>query len=322
MKILSLSLSFFAVALFCQMLWIDWMRRHSMGEAIKEYGPKGHMKKKGTPSMGGIVALALVPFVVLALYGLNLARAGTLVRIWSFPIAAALIGLLDDALKSRSHSSEGLKSLQKLFLQIAISLPWAYYMARGGLYIAPAWQIAPELGVPLLAFMGVGVMNAVNVTDGLDGLATGSLIITMLAMSLVARRQGVGESAILAVALLAAFLWHNANPAEVFMGDVGAHLWAGLLISLCVVERSLIFIFPLGFIFGIEMVSVTIQIIAIRKFNRKVFLMSPLHHHFEYLEWGETTIVTRFWIAHLVGLVVLFIFLFTVFERGVWVAAG
>ncbi len=316
-KILCLSFAFFSLALYGQRLWIRWMHRFSLGEAIKEYGPKGHLKKRGTPSMGGVVALFLVPFLVMTLYALRLASLGSLARIWAFPIAAAMVGLIDDGLKRWTHSSEGLKSLQKLFLQILIAVPWAWYAARGGLYLTPSWSVGPEVGVPLLVFFGVGVMNAVNVTDGLDGLAAGAVAISLIAFLLIAKSDaGIASSAV-ALAMVVAFLWHNAHPAEVFMGDVGAHLWAGLILSLCVAERALILIFPLGFLFGVEIVTVAIQIVAIRKFHRKVFLMSPLHHHFELLGWNETKIVVRFWLVHLAGLAVLLIVLFTM-TGGVW----
>ncbi|MDL2263371.1 phospho-N-acetylmuramoyl-pentapeptide-transferase [Synergistaceae bacterium OttesenSCG-928-I11] len=318
MKVLCLSLAFFSLALFGQRLWIRWMLRYSLGEAIKEYGPKGHLKKRGTPSMGGVVALFLVPFLVILLYVLGMASFGSLVKIWAFPVAAAMVGLVDDGLKRWTRSSEGLKSLQKLFLQILITLPWAYYMARGGLYLTPSWSVGPEIGIALLAFFGVGFMNAVNVTDGLDGLASGAVAISFVAFLFLAKSDAASASAAVALAMVLAFLWHNAHPAEVFMGDVGAHLWAGLILSLCVAERALILIFPLGFLFGVEIVTVAIQIVSIRKFQRKIFLMSPLHHHFELLGWNETKIVARFWLVHLVGLAILLIFLFTITGRSVW----
>jgi phospho-N-acetylmuramoyl-pentapeptide-transferase len=318
MKILCLSLAFFSAALYCQRLWIRWMLRFSLGEAIKSYGPKGHLKKRGTPGMGGVVALVLVPFLVAALYALRVATLGSLAKIWAYPLAAAMVGLVDDGLKRWRHSSEGLKSLQKLFLQILVTLPWAYYAARGGLYIAPSWSVGPGIGVALLTFVGVGFMNAVNVTDGLDGLASGAVALSLTAFLFLARGDAAVASSAVALAVALAFLWHNANPAELFMGDVGAHLWAGLLMSLCVAERALILIVPLGFLFGIEIVTVAIQIVSIRKFNKKIFLMSPLHHHFELRGWGETKIVARFWLLHLVGLLVCLIFLFTVTGRSVW----
>ena len=318
MKTLSLALAFFALALYGQGIWIGWMHRFHLGEAIKAYGPQGHLKKRGTPSVGGVVALFLLPFAVAALYLTNTAGALDLAKIWSYPVLAALVGLIDDVLKLRRSSSEGLKSLQKLFLQILVTLPWAYYLAREGVHLTPALQLPFYHGFALLTFLGVGILNAVNVTDGLDGLACGAVSISLMATICLFGDEAVRASAILGLALSLAFLWHNAHPAGVFMGDVGSHMWGGLLLSLCVAGDCLLFVVPLGFLFGVEIASSAIQIVAIRKFGKKVFLMSPLHHHFEILGWSETSIVPRFWLIHLAGIVAILIFLHSVGGRGVW----
>lgn len=315
-KTLCLSLAFFATALFLQGKWIDWMHRFHLGQAIKEYGPKAHLKKRGTPSMGGVVALLLVPFTVGAVFFCDPSMPSDMAKIWSYPVLVAAIGLLDDVLKHRSKSSEGLRSLQKLLLQIAVTVPWACFIAKEGLYLTPNEIISAIYGVPLLVFLGVGIQNAVNVTDGLDGLAGGSIAISLASIVLLASSaltaipNVVVVSASVGLGLISAFLWHNANPAELFMGDVGAHFWAGVLIGLCVTARFFVLIFAVGFIFGIEIITVAIQILAIRKFHRKIFKMSPLHHHFELVGWKETTIVTRFWLVHLAGIVMVSIVVF------------
>ena len=318
MKTLSLALGFFALALYGQGLWISWMHRFHLGEAIKAYGPQGHLKKRGTPSVGGVVALFLLPLAVAALYLTNTAGALDLAKIWSYPVLAALVGLVDDTLKLRRSSSEGLKSLQKLFLQILVTLPWAYYLAREGVHLVPTFQLPFYHGFALLVFLGVGILNAVNVTDGLDGLACGAVSISLMAVVCLFGDEAVRASAIMGLALSLAFLWHNSHPASVFMGDVGSHMWGGLLLSLCVAGDYLLFVVPLGFLFGIEIASSAIQIVAIRKFGKKVFLMSPLHHHFEILGWKETSIVPRFWLIHLAGIVAILIFIHSVGGRGVW----
>ncbi|MDR1916129.1 MAG: phospho-N-acetylmuramoyl-pentapeptide-transferase [Synergistaceae bacterium] len=315
-KTLCLSLIFFAIALYCQGLLIRIMRRLNVGEAIKSYGPESHLKKRGTPGMGGIVALILVPFMVLAAYLCGVADAQTMFYIWSYPMLAAAVGLIDDVLKYRSGSSEGLRSLQKLFLQIAISVPWAYYISRGGIYLTPDIMLQPHYGIPLLAFLGVGIQNAVNVTDGLDGLAGGAVAISLISVLLWAQSASLVVSAALALAVVTAFLWHNSNPAQLFMGDVGSHLWAGIILSLCVAGKSLIFVIPAGFLFGIELTAVAIQIIAIRGFKRKVFRMSPLHHHFELAGWKEPSIVVRFWLVHIAGMAISTIFILTALRGG------
>jgi phospho-N-acetylmuramoyl-pentapeptide-transferase len=315
MKVMCLSLSFFAVALYFQGVWIGWMRRLKLGQAIKVYGPAAHLQKAGTPSMGGVVALALVPFVVISSYLCGAADIRDMASIWTYPFIAAIVGLSDDFLKHVSGSSEGLRSLQKLFLQTAVTLPWAVWAVREGVYLVPSLEISPQYGLPLLLFLGVGILNAVNVTDGLDGLAGSALVVSLTAFLIISNVSSVTVSSAAGLAILAAFLWHNANPAEVFMGDTGAHLWAGLLITMCVKSKFLLLIFPMAFLFGVEIVTVAIQIFSIRKLGRKVFLMSPLHHHFELKGWQEPKIVARFCLAHLVGMIALLVFIFTLCEE-------
>lgn len=302
----------FLLSLFLQGIWIKRMRQLEIGQVIKKYGPQAHMKKTGTPSMGGVVALFVLPVALCCAALLDQATFGDMLWIWSYPFLAASVGLLDDMLKFRSHSSEGLSSLQKLALQILVTLPWAFGAASLGLYWLPGFKIGAVFAVPLLVFLGVGVQNAVNVTDGLDGLAGGAVSISLTAALLVFKEGSAVVSAALGLAMLLAFLWHNTNPASVFMGDVGAHFWAGLLISLCVATNSLLLVFPLCFLFGIELISSAIQIVSIRKFGRKIFKMSPLHHHFELCGWSETTIVTRFWLVHVIGMAFLFAVVYSI----------
>jgi phospho-N-acetylmuramoyl-pentapeptide-transferase len=316
-KTLCLGLIFFSVALYCQGIMIRGMRRISVGEAIKGYGPQGHVKKRGTPGMGGIVAFALIPFMAASMYFCGLAGRTELVKIWSFPMMTGLVGLADDLLKYFHRSSEGLRSLQKLFFQIAVGVPWAYFASRGGVYVTPDLILPFYFGMPLLSFFAVGIQNAVNVTDGLDGLAAGASVISLLSFFVWAGGESVLISSALGVSVLLAFLWHNANPAELFMGDVGSHLWAGLLISLCVAARSLVFVIPISFIFGVELLTSAIQIVSIRGFGKKVFRMSPLHHHYELLGLSESAIVVRFWLAHAVGLVAGIIILLTLMNGGI-----
>ena len=315
-RALFLCIGIFALSLLMQRVWIAWMRQLKIGQVIKKYGPEAHMKKTGTPNMGGVVALPVSLFAILCAVFSDQAGGGELLGIWVYPFLAAAVGLLDDALKFRSNSSEGLRSLQKLFLQIAVTLPWAIWTASRGLCWLPGVEIHAVFAVPLLLFFGVGVQNAVNVTDGLDGLAGGAVALSLVAVLLLFEERPVLLSAGMGLAMLTAFLWHNANPAALFMGDVGAHFWAGLLISLCVVADCLLLIFPIGFLFGIELLTSAIQIVSIRKFGRKVFKMSPLHHHFELCGWSEPKIVTRFWLLHVIGMTSLFAAIFFVSEGG------
>ena len=302
-----------------QRLWIKRMHSMKIEQMTKLYGPAWHEKTKmGTPEMGGVVfipvllaALALAAFLVPGM------DARRMLRMVSYPVLAAAVGLLDDWLKYRRHSSDGLKSLQKLFLQIAVTVPWAMWVLDGPFYLLPGIELPWTAAVLLVSFTGVGFQNAVNVTDGLDGLAAGCSFFSLIGAFLGGLAFAGAEPVyVLTLAsgmgIALGFLWHNANPASVFMGDVGAHFFAGLLLSLCVNAGVFILIVPIGFLFGIEIISVAIQIVAIRKFKRKVFLMSPIHHHFEMLGWKETQIVTRFWIIHITGMAVCLSLLFLI----------
>lgn len=273
-----------------------------MGQIIKEYGPKAHTTKAGTPSMGGVCFLALSATAGAILVASNMITTRDFLSLWGFPVLAGLIGFWDDWKKFTSKSSEGLTSIQKLLAQVLVTLPWAVFYASRGIDLIPNVTLSYSWTLFWLFFLGVGVMNAVNVTDGLDGLATGMFCISLIATVLLTRQKVILFSVIILVACLVAFLWDNSHPARLFMGDVGAHFLGAFLINLCVQYGSFGMVVPLSFFFGIELLSVLIQIVAIRVFKRKVFYMSPLHHHFEILGWSEVKIVVRFWILHLVGI--------------------
>jgi phospho-N-acetylmuramoyl-pentapeptide-transferase len=313
---LSLSFIFFAAAMYLEGVWIHVMRYLRLGEAIKDYGPQEHKKKRGTPGMGGIVVFILAPVMAYSAYYCDLSGAREMFYIWSFPLLAGLVGLTDDILKCVRKSSEGLASLQKLLLQIIVSSLWVYLIHERGIYAIPGFMLPLRVGAPLLVLICAGALNAVNVTDGLDGLAGSATAVSLVSMFLWADSQPAIISASFGLSVILAFLWHNSNPAMVFMGDVGSHFWGGLLVSLCVANRSLIFVIPTTFIFGVELATSAIQIAAIRGFNKKVFRMSPLHHHFELAGMKEPTIVSRFTLAHLAGIVAAIIFIETALRGG------
>ncbi len=311
---------FFAEVLL-QQQWIKIMHSKKIEQVTKLYGPLWHEKTKlGTPTMGGVVfvAVSLLSFLLLAAFygkveaGAFPDRYGYFIKdsaaILSYPILAAAVGFIDEWLKYRRHSSDGLTSRQKLALQILVTLPWAVFMYKetGRAYVAPMSN--PAVFVAAVTFIGVGLQNAVNVTDGLDSLAAGCSFISFLAiapLTLLAGGEYIFAYNVMAASLCLGFLWHNCNPASVFMGDVGAHFLAGLMFSLCVYSESVFYAIPACFFFGVEIFSVAAQIIAIRRFHRKIFKMSPIHHHFEISGWKETQIVLRFWIIHFIGVLVL-----------------
>jgi len=298
----------FATSLILQGAWIRYCRSRDLSQILKVYGPARHvMEKGGTPSMGGLVFLVMaVLFVAIwALTGKY--SIGGLLLVWGFPLTAGAIGLLDDLLKQSKGSSEGLSSLQKLGLQVLLSIPWVIAFSRiHGLTLWPGWNVGGHTAWFLLLFLLVGGMNAVNITDGLDGLAAGSCALSFTGMLFWLRPVGAsGAACVTALALSAGFLWHNAHPARVFMGDVGSHFLGGLLVTLCILSERALLVIPFGFIMGIEALSVLIQIFAIRCLGKRIFKMSPIHHHFELAGWSETQVVTRFWLVHAAGMITI-----------------
>jgi phospho-N-acetylmuramoyl-pentapeptide-transferase len=298
-KTLCLALIFYSVSIYAEGTWVAFMRARRLGEAIKDYGPQEHKKKKGTPGMGGIVAFCLAPFMAASVYMCGMSDLRDMFLIWSYPMLAGAVGLADDALKARRHSSEGLRSLQKLACQVAVTGVWAWMASENGVSLLPGAALPAWAGIPLLTFVGVGALNAVNITDGLDGLAASTVAASLASVFLWASGAAALSSAGLGFAVVLAFLWHNSHPAEVFMGDTGAHFWAGLLVSVCAAEESLLFIFPMCFIFGVELLTSAVQIASIRGWGRKVFRMAPLHHHCELGGMSEPKIVARFALAHI-----------------------
>lgn len=299
--------------IYLQKKWIAKMHRLKIEQTVKLYGPSWHEKTKtGTPTMGGVIFIPVFLISVLAVPLLtSFPNMELLAKIASYPILGAAVGLLDDWLKYSRRSSDGLKSMEKLALQVIVTLPWAIWVIPGPMLIFTELAVPRYIGIAILTFTGVGLQNAVNVTDGLDGLAAGSVMISLMgALSFLGGDPSIVISIASGAGICLGFLWHNSHPASVFMGDVGAHFFAGLLLSLCVVSGAFIFIIPISFIFGLEIVSVALQIVSIRKFNKKIFLMSPVHHHFEMLGWKETQIVVRFWIVHAAGMLVIMSVLF------------
>ena len=289
------------IEVMLQALWI-WSRQSgaffNTFQKQKSYGPMIDAESKAsTPSMGGIV------FIVISILLCTFGDGDN--KIWLFAAACGSVGLIDDGLKFFKHSSEGLTSLKKLRLQIVVSSIYAVFASVNcdinlwsGIS-SPAWA-----SIPLVIFFSVGLQNAVNVTDGLDGLAAGTVSLSLAAMAFLMGELNYDTAAALGLTL--GFLWHNSPPAKVFMGDVGSHFLAGLLFALILFNGSILLLLPLSFLFGIEIITVAIQIFSIRKFKRKIFKMAPLHHHFQLLGWKETLIVNRFYIIHICGMAVLY----------------
>ncbi len=307
---------------------IRWLARMRVGQPIREIGP-AHQAKAGTPTMGGLLILLSLIVSVLLWSNLDNRFVWTVMGV---TIGYGLLGFIDDYLKvSRQHSA-GIPGRVKLVWQTAVAAVVAIaiysdpgFDARLSVPFFKAFQ--PEIGVfyvPLAIFVIVGTSNAVNLTDGLDGLAIGPVMVaagTFAILSYAAGHAGFaeylairavpgsGHLAIFCAALIGGslgFLWFNASPAQLFMGDVGSLALGGALGTIAVLIRQEALLAVVGGIFVFETLSVMIQVASFKLTGRRVFLMTPIHHHFEKLGWPEQKIVVRFWIVSIVlGLVAL-----------------
>jgi phospho-N-acetylmuramoyl-pentapeptide-transferase len=295
--------------------FIAFLRRNAFGQQIREEGPAGHMTKQGTPTMGGVLLLScsLLAFVI---FSKHTAPALTVAGV---TIACAAIGFVDDYFKLVHRRSLGLSGRWKLLLLAVVTAALGYMAHREGLstdIYVPLIDFRLSLGPVYYLFLFVvvaGATNAVNLTDGLDGLAAGTMTIAMLtytAMMVVAFLASGGLTAegdtsrldlgILAAALVGGcvgFLWYNAYPADVFMGDTGSFGLGGALAAVAVFTKTEFLLVLIGGVFVLEALSVLIQVVWFRSTGKRVFLMAPIHHHFEMLEWTENKIIVRFWIT-------------------------
>jgi phospho-N-acetylmuramoyl-pentapeptide-transferase len=295
--------------------FIAFLRRTAVGQQVRAEGPAGHFSKQGTPVMGGLVLLACA-FVAFLLFTRGTAPAVTVAGI---TLACASIGFVDDYLKVAQRRSLGLSGRWKMLalapVTVALVLVAHDQDLSTGVYV-PLLDVHVDLGIlyyPFIFLVVAGAANAVNLTDGLDGLAAGTVTIAMLtytAMMVVAflasgalpddRDPTRLDLAILGAALVGGcvgFLWYNAYPADVFMGDTGSFALGGALASMAVLTKTELLLPVIGGVFVIEALSVAIQVAVFRLAGRRVFLMAPIHHHFEMMEWTENKIIVRFWIT-------------------------
>ncbi len=293
---------------------------------VRVDGPESHYKKSGTPTMGGLLILSSL--VISTLLWADLSNRYIWVVLF-VTVFFALIGFLDDFLKIKNRSSDGLSSKQKLLLQVLVSFITMYYLFYSAEVIAEKSFIVPffkDLIIPMSAFVFistgmfvlVGSSNAVNLTDGLDGLAILPSVLIAGALGLIAYSMGnqiiadylylphlklSGELIVFCGALIGSgigFLWYNTYPAQIFMGDVGSLTLGAILGILAVILRhELVFAIMAG-VFVIETLSVAIQVISYKTRGKRVFLMAPIHHHYELKGWPEPKIIVRFWIVTLV----------------------
>lgn len=297
------TLIFLALSVILQHFWIKYQRHFHLTQIQKSYGVNidNEIKEK-TPSMGGVIFL-LLGFLAMAM---NFSVDNLL--FWSLPILSGFIGFVDDWLKFRTHTSEGFRSLSKLKCQLMLCAFWVIAVfVRGKLALWPGlWDMGGLLAVPVAFLMTAGTINAVNITDGLDGLAGGSFLVSLAVMMIVIPVDALNSLNMAELfAMTGGFMFFNLRPARTFMGDTGSHFLGGALAALCVMNGRTLAIIPAGFIFIVEMLSSAIQIFTIRKLGRKIFLMAPLHHHFQKKGFDETAVTIRFWLVHAVAGVTL-----------------
>ncbi|MFC2074693.1 phospho-N-acetylmuramoyl-pentapeptide-transferase [Bdellovibrionota bacterium] len=312
-----------AVCLFFGPFYISLLQKLQLGQTIRRLGPTSHQIKKGTPTMGG--GLILIALVVATLLWADLTNP----YVWLVLFITAsygLLGFLDDYLKIRQGEANGLRGKTKIFWQTLIAV-------IAGVLLIYVIDFPPTLSTPflkslrvdlgwfhviLIAFIVVGTSNAVNLTDGLDGLAIGPVAVaaaTYLLLSYVAGHanfaeylqipfvQGAGELAIICGAIVTAglgFLWFNTYPASVFMGDIGSLALGGAIGMIAVISKNELLLIIIGGIFVLEALSVIIQVVSYKLTKKRIFKMAPIHHHFELKGWEEPKIIVRFWIISII----------------------
>jgi phospho-N-acetylmuramoyl-pentapeptide-transferase len=292
------------ITIFLGPKFIEYLRLKEFGQHIREEGPEEHHAKAGTPTMGGVVIfLAIaIPYLVLS------DRDTQSLAVFGIAIGCAAIGFADDWLKIVKRRSLGLSARWKLLAQIALAgAIWWVALEEVGLdpaLTSHVWDseiyLGPVLYLVLVFLVIAGASNGVNLTDGLDGLAAGSSAIVLLAYTAITITNGQEGLAVLSACLVGAcvgFLWFNAFPADIFMGDTGSLGVGGAIGGMAVMTQTELLLIVLGGIFVIEALSVALQVAAFKMFRRRILLMAPIHHHFELLAWSETKIMLRFWIV-------------------------
>lgn len=303
----------FVLSLVAAVILIPLLKKLHVGQSVSKLINERHLKKNGTPTIGGLIFIIPTILIMLILYlrGSIEFNSNLIILIFVF-LAYGALGFIDDFLKVKYHNNDGLSIGVKFLLQTAIAaIFYIIYRNNGGdsnlvisslgINVSLGWAF----GLFILLVL-VGTTNAVNISDGLDGLAGGLSVVAIMAYGVIAWGSkwisGYQEIAIFAFVLCGAilgFLVFNTHPAKVFMGDTGSLALGGALATIAILTKHELSLLLIGGVFVVETLSSAIQIIAIRKFHKKVFLKAPLHHHFEELGWEETDIVKLFWVVGL-----------------------
>ena len=298
---------------------INALERRKIGQPIREDGPQGHITKAGTPTMGGvaIVGAAAIAWIISDLSGAVYTRRGALCM--AAIVLAGVVGLVDDGLKVFRERNLGLNKRAKMIGLLVVAIGFAVGMLdftnvkttiSFTRYDYPGIEIGPVGWIALAVLLFIATTNAVNLTDGLDGLAAGSSIFAFAAYTVIAfwgfrhidiySDESFLDTAVVAAAMLGAcagFLWWNAAPAKIFMGDTGALAIGAGLAALALSTNTVLLLPIIGGLFVMETVSVILQVGSFRLFGRRIFRMAPMHHHFELGGWPETTVIIRLWIV-------------------------
>lgn len=296
----------FLIVLILGPIFIPMLTKFKFGQTVRDDGPQTHLQKNGTPTMGGILIIMAILITCLTRSHINSDLIIGLICVVGF----GFVGFVDDFIIIRMKRSLGLKPWQKIVMQFAIALYVSYYQYSSSpsatQLIIPFTDYVINLGIlyiPIMTFMIVGIVNAVNLTDGLDGLASGVTLIVSAFFIIFATSISNTDVAILAAATAGAcigFLGFNAFPARIFMGDTGSMALGGAVVAFAVLTNSMILFILVGGIYFAEAISVMLQVASFKLFKKRIFKMAPLHHHFEECGWPETKVVFTFWIVSIV----------------------
>ena len=280
-------------------VFIPILKKLKFGQEVRQEGPKAHLKKAGTPTMGGVVIV--ISFIIGSVFFCG--RSGYVLPVIIFTFLFAVIGFLDDYLKIKKHESEGLKAWQKMGFQLIVMILLILYVAlftdSGTSVIVPFYGLVDFKGwfFPLAVFAVLGTVNGANFTDGLDGLASSVTIVIAAALtfSCVMIFPGLAAPPLAMIGALVAFLIFNAHPAKVFMGDTGSLALGGFVAAMALMLKMPIFLIFIAFIYLIEIISVILQVGYFKiSGGKRIFRMSPIHHHYELGGWSENKVVLIF----------------------------
>ncbi len=301
-------LASFVLSLFLTNILINILKQAKMKQYVLKDAPETHMVKEGTPTMGGL-AILISGLASLAIF--HSAVDFNILMLTFLLVSYALIGIIDDSAKIRKRHNKGMTAKVKLILQIAFASIFAGILAVSNNFVFIQGTLnflPPIIYYTFIIFMIVGTSNAVNLTDGLDGLATGTTIISLVGFAyfaFVSTNITILVFILIMIGSLLGFLWFNLNPARIFMGDTGSLSLGAILAGIAILLHKELLLIPLGLIFIIETLSVILQVsyFKITK-GKRIFKMSPIHHHFELCGWSENKVVLRFWIVSIIMLII------------------